>query len=370
MSFPTGWTRRCALVIQHTLVPGNLTALPVVITNASGCLPAEMVTTGDPNAAQSDGGDIRFSSDSSGVSQLACEIVNWVQDATAANAVAEIWVPVSVLSASDVTIYVWYSAGGGLSQPAANAAFGREAVYDSNFIAVQHMGTATAIVLTDSTANHNNMTNGTVPTAIAGKVGGGESFNGSSQNQSLPTANFTAGTTATLECWAQPSNTNPNPSILLSKDLYMTIRCNGGGSPWFNCAFDNGGWSGADFLQTAGSLTFNGTNWFHVVAVNTGTTFLIYINGALDNTLVDTKAQGNPVSLFVGKHESGLFYNGGMDELRLSKSARTADWIAAQYNNQNAPGSFIIAGSPSNPAGGGVVANPLGGVNPLQGFLS
>ncbi len=154
----------------------------------------------------------------------------------------------------------------------------------------------------------------------------------------------------------------------------MTLRCNGGGSPWFNCAFDNGGWSGADFLQTSGSFTFNNTNWFHVVAINdtTNGNFKIYINGSLDNTLVDTKIQGNPVELKVGRYDAGSsnFYVGGADEIRVGITARSANWIAAEYNNQNSPGSFIIAGTPSNPAGGSAIANPLGGVDPLQGFLS
>ncbi len=82
---------------------------------------------GDPNAAQANGGDIRFSTDSAGASQIALEVVVWTQNANPASAAAELWVgPVAVNSASDVTIYVWYSAGGAVSQPAAGAAFGSQ----------------------------------------------------------------------------------------------------------------------------------------------------------------------------------------------------------------------------------------------------
>ena len=98
MAFPVGWGRQCALTIAHTQVTASQSSFPVLISynvtpdNANN-LPTEMLVTGGTNAARSDGGDIRFSSDSAGNNPLHAEVVVWTQDATTnANRKAEIWV--------------------------------------------------------------------------------------------------------------------------------------------------------------------------------------------------------------------------------------------------------------------------------------
>ena len=39
------------------------------------------------------------------------------------------------------------------------------------------------------------------------------------------------------------------------------------------------------------------------------------------------------------------FWNGTIDEVRISSSARSADWIAAEYNNQSSPSTFYNFGA-------------------------
>jgi hypothetical protein len=39
--------------------------------------------------------------------------------------------------------------------------------------------------------------------------------------------------------------------------------------------------------------------------------------------------------------------DGIIDELKVSNTARSASWIAAEYNNQNTPGSFYAIGTQS-----------------------
>ena len=36
--------------------------------------------------------------------------------------------------------------------------------------------------------------------------------------------------------------------------------------------------------------------------------------------------------------------HGLMDEVRVSATARSADWVATSYNNQNDPATFCLAG--------------------------
>ena len=105
------------------------------------------------------------------------------------------------------------------------------------------------------------------------------------------------------------------------------------------------------FIQTK----VNGT-WQHIVVVVDLSTkdFVFYINGEEKDSTVTTV--GTPPSYFydirlderLGKttpESSGpYFYDGSMDEVRISKTCRSADWVLTQYNNQNEPSSFFSIG--------------------------
>ena len=70
MAFPTDWGRRCAIVIQSSKVDANLADFPVLLTKDT--LPSEMFDHDGSYPALEGGGDIRFSSDEAGETQLAC----------------------------------------------------------------------------------------------------------------------------------------------------------------------------------------------------------------------------------------------------------------------------------------------------------
>src|SRR5690606_34119219 len=46
-------------------------------------------------------------------------------------------------------------------------------------------------------------------------------------------------------------------------------------------------------------------------------------------------------------------FDGTLDEVRLSKSIRSDAWIAAEYANQNAPGTFVLVGDEVTGSGSG-----------------
>jgi hypothetical protein len=39
------------------------------------------------------------------------------------------------------------------------------------------------------------------------------------------------------------------------------------------------------------------------------------------------------------------WFNGILDEFRVSTSARSADWILTEYRNQNTPATFYVVGA-------------------------
>jgi RHS repeat-associated protein len=75
----------------------------------------------------------------------------------------------------------------------------------------------------------------------------------------------------------------------------------------------------------------------------------VYIDGVLDNAA--TVSGGTMSTITTAAHtrigstpESGsgyeCYFNGNIDEVRSSKTARSADWIKTEYNNQKSPSTF------------------------------
>jgi hypothetical protein len=59
--------------------------------------------------------------------------------------------------------------------------------------------------------------------------------------------------------------------------------------------------------------------------------------------------------------------HGMIDEVRVSSTARSADWITAEYNNQSSPSTFYSVGSASG--GGGGVSLAAVNLSPLSGSV-
>ena len=137
MTFPTGWGRKCNLVIQSNQIDATLANFPVLLTKDT--LPSEMLDTDGSYPTLSGGGDIRFSSDADGNTQLACEIVTFTIDNNPANGKAEIWVKVpTVSSGTNTTFYVWYNKDKE-AQPIPSSTYGSQNVWN-DYITILHLG--------------------------------------------------------------------------------------------------------------------------------------------------------------------------------------------------------------------------------------
>jgi hypothetical protein len=70
------------------------------------------------------------------------------------------------------------------------------------------------------------------------------------------------------------------------------------------------------------------------------------VDGTVRTTTADLS--GSPTtsanSLSVGRQNDydGNYWEGSVDELRISDMARTTDWLATEYSNQSAPSSFVL----------------------------
>ncbi len=83
----------------------------------------------------------------------------------------------------------------------------------------------------------------------------------------------------------------------------------------------------------------------------------IYVNGEIGSTIttgvwyhvVITDTTGvNASALDIARNSSG-YYDGIIDEVRLSNTVRSSDWIATEYNNQKDPNNFYSVGAERTP---------------------
>ncbi len=321
------YLHRKQLTIDYTKVSGgsNLSNFPALVSLTD----SDLKSSGNGgNVQNSSGYDIVFVA-SDNTTKLDHEIEKY--DPTTGT--IAMWVRVPTLSASaDTKIYLYYD-----NSAITSSQENTTGIWDTNYKGVYHLGNGSTLSVTDSTSNANNATNHGA-SASAGQIDGGASFNGTSNYISLPTTGMPT-STMTQEFWMSVPSLDSNHHGLIN---YGNGSTTGSIQQYYWGPND-------DFrLYLNGSYatdktTINTSTPYHVVLTYDGTTFTWYING----TSVYTKTQSMTASfgnIYVGRSNSGEYFNGTMDEVRISSAARSAGWIGTEYNNQSTPASFYTVG--------------------------
>jgi len=90
----------------------------------------------------------------------------------------------------------------------------------------------------------------------------------------------------------------------------------------------------SDFSDVDGKSTLPMGEWIHVVHTYSSKDGKLYINGELDGAsdpLLNIKSPGR---LWIGGWYNNYDFVGDIDEVRVSRVARSADWVRLQYENQ------------------------------------
>jgi hypothetical protein len=324
------------ITIDHTKCGStDSTNFPVLILGTYSYL----ATVANGGAVKNSSGyDIQFYSDSALTSPLKFERESY----NASTGAVIFWVKVPTLSAStDTVIYMAYgnSAVTTDQQDVANT-------WDSNFKGVWHLGDGSTLGLSDSTSNGNTLTNVNTATATTGKVGGGVNLS-SASSQYLKVASQTGlkNQSFTLSAWVYLNSTSGAFAVF----------------GWSNSPV--GGFAGWNYIRMASSGKINllasdavskgisntaisSGGWYHIAVTNASNgDFKFYLNGAADGNGNETTAYSWPSGFYptIGvDYNSGPvdYYDGKIDEVKYSATIRSADWIAAEYNNQNSPSTF------------------------------
>jgi hypothetical protein len=251
--------------------------------------------------------------------------------------------------------------------------------WDSNFGGVWHLPNGTTLSAQDSTANGNNGII-TAATATAGEIGGGASFNGTSSSiDAGHAASLNANGKITLEAWINPTTSPQNGAIVgkwnignSNNNSYILYTGQDNTINKFSFAISQANGTVQAVYPTSG--VYSAKTWVQVAAVADGSKLRIYVNGADTGSTVayDGTIASSTKDLVMGKLRSDdniYEFNGSMDEVRVSTTARSADWIATEFNNQSSPGTFYSVGSEQS-GGNPPVLTVCSATNSCPGTLS
>jgi len=90
----------------------------------------------------------------------------------------------------------------------------------------------------------------------------------------------------------------------------------------------------SDFADVNGASRLPMGEWVHVVHTYRKGEGKIYINGRLDGSANPLLAIKIPARLWIGGWYHNYDFVGDMDEVRISKVARSAEWVKLQFENQ------------------------------------
>lgn len=316
-SWLLGWDYRRLVTIDSTLVDEDLTDLPVLVKLES--------TNHNFSKSQDHGEDIRFTS-ADGSTLLKHEIERW--DGVGGR--AEIWVKLpNVLSSSDTHFYIYYGNTSVLDgQDPAN-------VWDSGYVMVHHMKDETPSTVEDSTLNSYDGTKKAAgePVEVAGQIYSGQDFDGGDDYvQCGDVDEVDSATELTFSVWANITGNGP----LISKYTdanYRTHIYNSGSDIYWNLSNDTASYGVSPSLSGWNYyvMVFNGSETGKVLRLKG------YVNGeqqtlTFTGTIPAVAADTGTNQLEFGR-QSTAYFDGQLDEIRVSNTARSAAWIKAQYLN-------------------------------------
>lgn len=268
----------------------------------------------------------------------------------------EAWVNNGAISpSSGLTFYMCYGNSSVTSFQGSSTA-----VWDANYQDVYHLKEATGTNAADSTSNATTATQQNSPIQTAGQDGGSLSFNGSNQYLDVGSKDF--GTPLTLEAWVNLQPGFSNGKAVAGKEGRFRIMIDSSGSNTiadFVVGTMNNSWYSAG-TTTAGTTNLQTGTWYQVVGVYDGTYVRIYVNGVqegIGSQAISGGFYSSANHFTIAGSSAAFLLKSLIDEVRISNTARSADWIATEYDNQSNPSDFLTIG-PLQTAGSGGTPSP------------
>lgn len=350
-----GFTYVTAFTVNGGQVPSTQTNFPVLLKPTDARFKTAAAAPGIGHVQNASGFDLRPDASSSCVSPYTYELVPGTYNASTGT--FEMWVNVPSLANGSI-IYLCYG-DTGISTDGSSTG-----TWDSNFKGVYHLPDGTTLTANDSTSNASTGSLMNAPAAATGQIDGAATFNpaGSQYITMGNVSNMDPGTSdVSISAWIKTTYSG-NYQAIFGKGY---LAGSTGYGMWVGMTGDAPGQIGFQIRQNGNAPGMYATgrvddgNWHFVeatVARSSSSGGNIYIDGVLAGTFDPTPLNGISLTTafeaaISGRDSAGgftFFVDGSVDETRVSIGiARSADWVATEYNNQSAPGSFYTIGSES-----------------------
>ena len=275
---------------------------------------------------QNAGQDLRFV-DADGT-LLAHEIESWNESGT-----SYVWVKVPQINASSGADYIWMYYGNASALDGQNA----EAVWDAGFGGVWHLHNDELDSAGTNEGSNSGSTNNT------GIVGDGQSFDGVN-DQVYTSTQFVNPQQYTLEAWFR--TTSASGAKILGFENLQTGTSSGNWDRHLYVGTDGRLYMGSydpnlNSEDVANSTaTYTDGAWHYAVGVRNDATdtLLLYVDGVLVDSSANAESELYNGYLRMGGYKTSAwpagadgYFNGRIDEARVSTQVRSADWIRAQY---------------------------------------
>lgn len=317
-----------SITISSGQMPGTETDFPILISETH----ADLKTVGNGGYVQNANGyDVAFFSDSALTTQLKHEVERY--NAATGETICHVKVP----SCAVGTVIYRAFGDSGISASQENIT----GTWNSAYKGVWHLPDGTTLGVLDSTINDRDGTKVNTPTATTGKVDGAAALASASSQYITTGANILTGTDITVSGW-----------------IYTATPATRG---FFFDQYDNNLVRGISFevgltankvrgfyapgVDITSATSLSSDTWYHVALTVTGGSGVLYLNGVSDGTDTGTTT-ASTTNVEIGRYRggAGLYWNGRLDEIRASSTARSANWIISEYNNQSSPSTFYSVG--------------------------
>ena len=334
------YAKRIKVTISNTNIDtANLTHFPLLLTlgTSVGTGSTDVSCVFDELTSDANRKKIAITK-TDGTTQLYGEIEKWDD----ANEKAWIWVSKSdfVIAYNATTdVYLYYDS----AQSDNTTYIGdtndvvAESVWDSSYKMVQHLpdGASTSATY-DSTSNDNDGVKGGAgePAVVTtGEIANAQNFDGTDDTIAIADAvELNVEDDFTIQGWINAD----------AIDRYNTIlgKATGGGVGYYIYIHMNNRptlqWydhnSGSDSISSDDSIEAD--SWYYIVATWDGTYGKVYVDGVLKKTADETATPiaANAYDWAIGTRGTGSIpFDGKIDEIRISNTARSLAWIKADY---------------------------------------
>lgn len=340
--FNASWTYRQKIELNPDRVSGSSdhSSFPVYVDLSN--LDSDFHTN-----VKEDGCDIRIV-ESDETTETPFELVEYASSTDS----GELHFLVDTLSYNATTTFYIYYGNSGASCYGNTDTYGRNNTWP-NYKIVQHMNGTTTNSTGDVTATASNVSFGT----SFGKIGQGADFNGTSSKVDFSTASGVT-TVTSMQWWIKSTQTTLRYPIVLERsdnasnlDLHINGVAGRGGI---------GFWNGTAYRQINGTtVNVRDGNPHMIVGTRNGANAALYVDGSSEGTATNFHTINVGLdrwALGYDRNAGSTYYDGSMDEVRVTTLELSADWVATEYNNQNSASSFYYFGGQETDTGGGDVS--------------